>query len=597
MHTLTLDDFATINWEDAVLSAERDDLSAYANAFYARAYEAQQKNNPRAELALTLLGHLCSLGWRLDTPAQPFHQIHMSDTFRSASPKDIPSEHVEVLRMLAPTVRNPKLRARMADFVWVRARGFPMAQLAVETYLEIAHSLQNPELPWTRAVRDLERAIQLAVQLSRKSDPFERTSVFVTDLLVTRGPTETGFFSHHLLGLAAKFGIGDPVKWHDLAAQIAERAETAADWHRAERYWLAAEERREAIRRVSETYVARASEAADRPHVGKIIAATHLQHAIEALRRASGMRERVNELHVLMMGYQQDIPSSLIAFSHEIPIADAAAEARKAVAGKPLDQALFAFALHPYIPQCSDLRRNAEEVASKYMLKAFFPAVQHNREGKVVARQGSTNAVDPEQREAALRADMIQHAVQYYHVAGTASVHSAREQILEEHSVRIQDFFWIVANNPLVPAGREMLYAEAFFAGFVRDMAKAIHILVHQIEHSIRELLARAGVIVTSLDQYGIQSERNLNGLLYEAKLKELLGVDMVFSLQSLLVEKFGPDVRNRVAHGLVPHHEFFHSTYLYLWWLSFRLICVPIINSINAVEKPEPAEGTSPGS
>jgi hypothetical protein len=481
-----------------------------------------------------------------------------------------------------------------------------MAQLAVETYLEIAHCLHNTELPWTKAVRDLERAIQLAVQLGRKkSDPFERTSAFVAELLTARGGTETGFLSHKLLALAAKFGIGEPVQWHDLAVQIAERAETDADWHRSERYWLAAEDlaivakdeekRREAIKRVSETYVARASEAAHRPHIGKITAATHIQHAIEALRRAGGMRERVNELHVLMMEYQQDIPNSLVAFSREIPIADAVVEARKAVAGKPLEEALLAFALHPYIPQYSDLRSNAEELASKYLLKAFFPAVQHNREGKVVARQGSTNAADPKQRDAALRADMIQHAVQYYDVGGTASVHPAREQILEEHAVRIEDFFWIVANNPLVPPGREMLYAEAFFAGFVRDMPKAIHILVHQIEHSIRELLARAGVVVTSLDQYGIQSERNLNSLLYEAKLKELLSEDMVFSLQSLLVEKFGPDIRNRVAHGLVSHYEFFHSTYLYLWWLSFRLICVPIINSINATKKPEAGEGTSP--
>ncbi len=44
-----------------------------------------------------------------------------------------------------------------------------------------------------------------------------------------------------------------------------------------------------------------------------------------------------------------------------------------------------------------------------------------------------------------------------------------------------------VSNNPLVPAGRELLYAKAFYAGFTDDLQKAIPILVHQVEHSVSQ--------------------------------------------------------------------------------------------------------------
>ncbi|HEX6749504.1 MAG TPA: DUF4209 domain-containing protein [Longimicrobium sp.] len=588
--TLSKEDFDRLEWQDVPSTDEDERVLDYANPYYDRANDAFTRGDARSEAAFRLLADLCSFKLELESYENPFRPWLWTDTVRSASPDSISQDHVEVLRELAPLVSDAALRARIADFVWVRGRGYPTAQIAVAAYLELAKPLEDTDPSWPGPIRYLERGLQIALQLSRNSEPYQTVSTFILNLLRARVGTETGFLSKQLLSLAAKHRIGDASELYDIAVMIASRAETQSGWHKAEQYWQVAtelargeqEKRREAFRRLAECYVGRAHEAAKQPHIGNVTAATYLEHAIEALRREGGFSERVDELHVEMMEYQRKIPESLVPVSSSIDITRVVAEAEEAVTDKSLQEALLSFALLADIPKYSNLLEDADESSRRYLFKSFFPSVQLNREGKVIDRQGPLHVSDPEQREAVLRKDMLQTATLHYQVSGRAVIDPARRRIMEEHGLRIEDFFWIVSNNPLVPQGREMLFAEAFYAGFAGDMTKAIPLLVFQLENSIRELLVGAGVIVTAIDNEGIQSERGLNWLLFQPKLKELLGEDIVFALQGLLVEKFGSNIRNDVAHGLISYEEYFSYVALYLWWLSFRLVCIPALNAIT---------------
>jgi Domain of unknown function (DUF4209) len=113
----------------------------------------------------------------------------------------------------------------------------------------------------------------------------------------------------------------------------------------------------------------------------------------------------------------------------------------------------------------------------------------------------------------------------------------------------------------------------------------ATHLLIPQVEHSIRVLLANAGVITSSLATGGIQNEYNLNQTLVDEKfagpLTKILGEDLVFDLRGLLIEHGGSNLRNRVAHGLLDDGEFDSAVAVYLWWLVLRLCCLPIISEI----------------
>jgi Domain of unknown function (DUF4209) len=162
-------------------------------------------------------------------------------------------------------------------------------------------------------------------------------------------------------------------------------------------------------------------------------------------------------------------------------------------------------------------------------------------------------------------------------------------QIVLEHSSRLSDFLAIVSNHPLVPEGREMLYAKGLQAGLRSDLDIAAHFLIPQFEHSVRYVLAQHGIITSSIDQDGIQQEYDLNRTLYMPPVKEFFGEDTVFHLQRILVEPLGGNLRNKTAHGMMSFNEFFSIPVAYFWWLILKLICLPVI----AHQRKKVAEGS----
>ena len=135
----------------------------------------------------------------------------------------------------------------------------------------------------------------------------------------------------------------------------------------------------------------------------------------------------------------------------------------------------------------------------------------------------------------------------------------------------------LVTNNPFVPPRREKLFVKGLYAGLTGDFITATHILIPQIENSVRYILSNRGAITSGIDNKnnGIQKEDNLNSTLYPSKYPQITSIfdeDTLFDLQGLLIEHSGSNLRNRMAHGLISDDDFSSSTFSYLWWLTLRL-------------------------
>lgn len=144
-----------------------------------------------------------------------------------------------------------------------------------------------------------------------------------------------------------------------------------------------------------------------RPQIGPLLAAGHLHQAIAALRQAGGAQPRVEEIHARLVALQREAVAVIPTTSQTADITAFVLDAERAVAGKPLLEALFVFAHDPPVPTVARLRETSEEHAKRYMLMSLFPKVFFSTEGKVVARQASLTSDDPSEREAALRMEML----------------------------------------------------------------------------------------------------------------------------------------------------------------------------------------------
>jgi hypothetical protein len=590
---LTKDDFINSRWQDVVNSSERKECLAYNMGFWKKAQEAKEAGNVREQAVFEILAAVTGAAINPESTEESFAEIFQNLT----------DEHLDFLAKIAPEISDPELQAPVADILWVRRRDHRMAQLAVTAYLQSATELEDPE-KWTWCFDRIERALRLARRIRYQPEAVVAHIEAVLDRYKGEDPL---WLSAKLMGLLQEYRLCDPTKYAALAEKAAMLAESAHDWDRARAYWEIkskwhliekdGEKERAASMLAAETYVKEAEDALKRNPPSYLTASHYMQKAVEAFRNIRGTKEeaadakvRAEEVHTLLLQYQEESGKELVASSHEVDVSELVEQARENVRGKNFQDALFALALLGTPTNVSHLRQQVQKQAREFIGSHLFPVVMMNEMGKVVARQpGSVLSSDPNEAEAATRFEMNKNAALYQCFHAQAFIEPARDQINLEHSVRVKDLLPIVSDSPFVPPEREYLFAKGLYAGLTGDFFTSTHILIPQIENSIRYLLWSRGVLPSGLDNRGIQNEYHLTTTLYCPEITSIFNEDTLFDLKSLLVEHSGSNLRNRMAHGLINDGEFFSPLMSYLWWLTLRLCCLPILNYKQKVEQSDP--------
>src|SRR5690349_8864122 len=116
---LTNNDFAQSGWEQVIASCSDQECSNYHPHFWKRARQAKDANDPINEEIFRLLGDICSLHLRLDSPERPFGPLMSSSTGRTAIPEDFNEDQTRFLADIVAELPDADLRARIADVLWI----------------------------------------------------------------------------------------------------------------------------------------------------------------------------------------------------------------------------------------------------------------------------------------------------------------------------------------------------------------------------------------------------------------------------------------------------------------------------------------------
>jgi len=93
------------------------------------------------------------------------------------------------------------------------------------------------------------------------------------------------------------------------------------------------------------------------------------------------------------------------------------------------------------------------------------------------------------------------------------------------------------------------------------------------LENSVRYVFGLNKFKTTSTQQTGVQRERDLNQLLEDKNAEILFGKDLLWEMKTLLVEQNGPNIRNRLCHGLMTINEINSEYPIFLLWLTLFLL------------------------
>ena len=310
-----------------------------------------------------------------------------------------------------------------------------------------------------------------------------------------------------------------------------------------------------------------------------------LQRGKVALQSSGAPKGNVNRVHNLLLEKQASY-DDYKQISFNVDISEPVESARRAFRDLPLADCIYGLAARIEPPSVALLKARANEMHAKSPMPYLINKQLVDDQGKRIGQRPGYTYNDSDSIDKSIQLTMHEEAKRRQQVTVFGLILPALEQINLDHYIRPNDLIEIVTNSPFVPPDRQHIFLRGLYHGFTLDFMVASSLLVPQIENSLRYVLQQQGVIVSTLDPEGIQEEYPLGRLLYGIlEVKGIFGEDLVFDLQGLLLERFGSNFRNRLAHGLVTDNECMSPASAYAWWLVFHLCCAPLLAHRSATQ------------
>lgn len=611
----TVEDLRTSRLNEAIASASREGYASIWQALSTAAAAALEEARPAEAKALWLVADAASMMLKPKSVNEPFAPMTVFGDRRSAVASDFLPDDVEIFAAVAAEVKDHLVRARLSDVVWLcgSPRDPNFARIAIDAYRAVPLTAET----WARDARDCwERAIALCLQLRTGAGPrLEEMETALLSIFDTNIGTD-GFFALSVSRLLFENNLGRDRgrKTADCLAnrgnELVEKSsyeargylEGAALW-----YDRLAETALQADMTcaVAETWAREAESRASADQPSNLVAASFYEKAIQTLRRvprslraALAVDQRLIKLNALLANAgKASLGEMGVASSGPIDISELVEAARDSVRGKDLSGALLALCNVHLGARKSKLKEFAEKMLLEHPLQALFASTHLSRDGRVVAKRPGFGSVDSEEYQVALRAEMVTYYSMEIGLIAQGQLLPALNVLSLEHRVREADLEYMLCNSPIVPPGRASLMAKGLFAGFERDLASAIHLLVPQVEHLVRWHLKAAGAKTTTLRLDGIETENGLSTLMDLPEVVSIFGEDLAFEFRALFCDAFGPNLRNEVAHGLLDAPSCQTDQTFYAWWLVLRITFNTFWNAAHKPEVSVAVEDDSPAS
>ncbi len=176
----------------------------------------------------------------------------------------------------------------------------------------------------------------------------------------------------------------------------------------------------------------------------------------------------------------------------------------------------------------------------------LFPLVLKDHEGRTIARLGTFDQ-DPEGHLVHHYANVIQW--------NAPMLRTIVEEWCAERNLTANDITAFVYQSPICDPTKRPIIEAALRAYVAKDWIIAIHLLVPQIESTVRRFLDMSGrptIRTPKPDDSGLLL-KTLDDLLKDEEFERVFEADVAFYLRSLLTDQRGWNVRNDVSHGITP--------------------------------------------
>lgn len=576
---ISIDDFIGLDIDQLIKVSEIRTCLSYSTVF--KKESAKFEINSKDWKVFSLFEAITNFVLNHDDSGQSFTPLFIRDHSRTVLPQDFSEKQLTFFSQILHSIHDPELVARIADVLWEMKNGdkpFQFAEMAIEAYISSAEILLQSRKYQIFSLERINRSISLARKIKYKNfeSMFQRIEAFcdsdsleeivfirITEVLLKNGYTPNSkLLDNSIKRKAQCLGEKDYVLADQYCGLI-------IDWYSATKDKT---QKKSAQIDQANILVYRAEQNAESGNF--IAAALFMKEAIIYFGNIENSESRRAELKEKLLEYQLRISENLGSHEFSIDLTDFANKAISLITGKSLQEAILTLAFIEGVPKKESIRQQVQNTQSPLLSLISREIIDDN--GRTIASNSPSFSVDEIDREKALEEDMFSYARSERGLIVEGLIKPSLYQLNLEHRFCEDDLNFIVKNNPFIPEDRKNLFTKGLLAGFKSDFIVATHILGMQIENSIRYVLNNEGVITTSLSSEGIQEEIDINRLFDFPELVPIFGEDLIFDLKGLLISRFGDNLRNKLAHGLLSSNEFSSSVMIYFWWLILQICAYP---------------------
>lgn len=513
---------------------------------------------------------------------QPFGPLMSGPQGRTMIPEDLTEDELLKLEEVLTVSTNPQFVARITDILWIRRRNHLYAQEAVKAYLQSVD--EDKDECWVSKSEWLKRAIQIAMELGEKAQERQivrnKTIGLFEKSRKTCFDAKQDYWPSSLLKLLIENKLVD--NWEELAdkaVEIAKGFPVSPGCDAPRRYYEHAakcynyankpEKAREMKIAIANHWEDEARSFKTPQGCDGFNLAHRFEKAIHAYREAGEKMKAEKLVHELKEANKLTLSQMKVISSPPIDAAPLIKIADDLLQGKIGKEAIEAFALLCKPFSYKHEKESAGKMLKEHPLQGLFDTHILTEEGNVSAKIGGM----ADDYENTLKAQIIRN----YNLGQNLSAHTTLKKGIS--LILNSGDLWKVALKELleaskfVPKDRVDIYERAIIAGFEGDILLFVHLIIPQLENSVRLIFGINKLKVTSVFPSGVQREKDMNDLLTDPNAEQIFGKDLLWEMRSLLIEQSGPNLRNRVCHGLADSNNLNSAPSIFLLWLTVHLL------------------------
>lgn len=590
----TVQDFESFDSNALLSNLRYIDGYELQNIFIPAGAEAEAVGKAEQARVLKVLGAISGFHFKPEDRASPYgSMVTWSDGRRTLIPSDFSGEQSDVLEVMLPSIAHPGLRARIADVVWLNKKSAAgAAKIAIESYCESIQKLldgtyrarfqADEEVP-LEAADLLLRAVQISHRVTKKGQTPELL-IETAEKLYSAAIKGKRYVAFKRIGnTLSNYGLVDISRLAKDAESLVSAAHdempmvTKGVWELAASSYGAIKDT-ESQRRCSLMAVEKTLEM--RAQVSTAGAeASWIRTAIGELRSIQGTQEKREELRQVLRQLQEKARDEFGTFSMPMDLTDMRSGNTEVFGKLTLPEGLLQFATAYTSIPINTLRAEALKEAQESPIFSMMAKSHVDEDGRVIAETPGL-PVSGEPDEAWYKAETSRRMglIRYITVGGF--IDPARIAMISNYPLSERHFNAITESSPFIPPAHAPIFALGFARLMQGDFVSASHLLVPQLENSLRHVLTTEGYDLTKIKSDLSQEDPSLSSIIeqFRPELEKIFGPDIINEIELLFTYRPGPALRHSFAHGKIGAGHCYHPDTIYACWFIFQLCCLPLI-------------------